>query len=311
MLFFFEFKDGRLHPGKRFPARLKLAANGLWAWAKSPPAGSTAAATAHPGSGASVARTVAAAAGDPCVGNMPKNIFDQVAGEYVKIHDRSLPPGVYSQEFVEQRAAKITRWISDGYTGKEFCYLDFGCGNGRLFNMLIETHSLKPLVEQGRLRLFGFDTSTASLEEAKRIAGNERVCFASDWDDLPPDVRFDLVSGCSVFHHIVPAERSTVAETLRRRMKPKARLAIWEHNPFNPVTRLLVSICPFDKDARLLTFSATRTLFEANSYRYVQHAYVNVFPPRWQQAGLLAAIEKKLERVPVGSQYWAMFESHE
>jgi SAM-dependent methyltransferase len=242
---------------------------------------------------------------------MERNVFDQVASDYEKIHDRSLPPGVHSHEFVTQRAANIIQWIDDGYLGQEFCYLDFGCGNGRLFTALIESEFLKPLIAQGRLRLFGFDTSRDSLKEAKRIAGEKWVCFASDWNDLPPDIRFDLVSGCNVFHHIVPAERSAAAKTLRRWMKAKARLAIWEHNPFNPITRLLVSICPFDKGARLLTFGMTKTLFEAHSYRHVQHAYVNLFPPRWQQIKLFSTIEKKLSRFPVGAQYWVMFESDE
>src|SRR3990172_6396109 len=102
---------------------------------------------------------------------MERNVFDQVACDYEKIHDRSLPPGVHSHEFIQQRAANVIQWISDGYVGQEFCYLDFGCGNGRLFKSLIESESLKPLVEQGRLRLFGFDTSAESLKEAKRIAG--------------------------------------------------------------------------------------------------------------------------------------------
>ena len=242
---------------------------------------------------------------------MERNVFDQVAGDYEKIHERSLPPGVHSHEFVEQRAAMVIRWICDGYAGEEFCYLDFGCGNGRLFKLLIESASLKSLVEQGRLRLFGFDTSAESIKEAKRITGDERVCFAGDLDDLPRDVRFDLVIGCNVFHHIAPADRSAVAQTLHRRMKPKARLAIWEHNPFNPITRLLVKICPFDQDARLLTFGTTKSLFECNSYRHVQHAYVNVFPPRWQRLKLLSAVERMAARFPVGAQYWVMFERNE
>ena len=242
---------------------------------------------------------------------MERNVFDQVAGDYEKIHDRSLPPGVHSHEFVQQRAANIIRWICDGYAGQEFCYLDFGCGNGRLFKLLIESGFLKALIEQGRLRLFGFDPSAESLKEAKRIAGDERICFANDLDDFPRDVRFDLVIGSSVFHHIAPAERSAVAGTLRRWMKPKARLAIWEHNPFNPIARLLVNMCPFDKGVRLLTLGTTKALFESTSYRHVQHAYVNVFPPRWQQLKLVAALERTAARFPVGAQYWVMFERDE
>jgi SAM-dependent methyltransferase len=242
---------------------------------------------------------------------MGKNVFDQVAGEYEEIHERSLPPGVHSHEFIQQRAANVIRWIGDGYVGQEFCYLDFGCGNGRLFKLLIESASLRALVEQGRLRLFGFDTSAESLKEAKRITGDERVCFASDLDDIPQDLRFDLVIGFNVFHHIAPGARNAVVQTLRRRMKPKARLAIWEHNPFNPITRMLVKICPFDEDARLLTFGVAKSLFEGNSYRHVHHAYVNVFPPGWQQLKLFSAVEKKLDQLPVGAQYWVMFERDE
>jgi SAM-dependent methyltransferase len=242
---------------------------------------------------------------------MERNVFDQVAGDYEKIHERSLPPGVHSLEFINQRAENITRWICDGYVGNEFCYLDFGCGNGRLFKSLMESGPLRPLVDQGRLRLFGFDTSVESLKEAKKITGVERVCFANDWNDLPRDIRFDLVIGCCVFHHIAPAERSAAAQTLRRWMKPKARLAIWEHNPFNPAARLLVNLCPFDKGARLLTFAEAKRLFEANSFRHVRHEYVNLFPPRWQQLKLVSALESMTARLPVGAQYWVMFERDE
>ena len=94
-------------------------------------------------------------------------------------------------------------------------------------------------------------------------------------------------------------------------MKPGARLVIWEHNPYNPFTRLIVKACPFDKDARLLTCGATRALFEAHSFRRVRQAHVNVFPPRWQRLAPVSIIEKKLMPHPVGAQYWMMFEAYE
>jgi len=37
----------------------------------------------------------------------------------------------------------------------------------------------------GRLRLFGFDTSVESINEAKNLAGDDPVCLVSDWKDLP------------------------------------------------------------------------------------------------------------------------------
>ena len=98
---------------------------------------------------------------------------------------------------------------------------------------------------------------------------------------------------------------------LAQRMKPGSRLVIWEHNPFNPVTRLLVRMCPFDGDARLLTLNATRTLLRRNGFRPLQHAYVNLFPPRWLRFAAWAAVENKLGGLPLGAQYWAMFERHD
>lgn len=242
---------------------------------------------------------------------MNSSVFDRVAPDYVKIHNRSLPPGVHSDEFVRQKAEKVVQWIRSGYARREFCYLDFGCGNGRLFKSLLESEPLKALVEQGRLRLFGFDTSVESLKEAKTIAADERICFISDMDDLRRGVRFDLVVSFNVFHHIGPAERNIAAKALRACMKPKAKLVIWEHNPFNPFTRIIVRLCPFDEDAKLLSLNMAKRLFGKNSYHYVQHEYVNVFPPKLQQINMVKAIEKKLIKVPIGAQYWVMFANDE
>ena len=242
---------------------------------------------------------------------MAKNVFDQVARDYEKIHNRSLPPGVHSVDFIRQRAASVIRWICEGFAGKKFCYLDFGCGNGRMLKTLLESDAVKPLVEQGRLRLFGFDTSAESINEAKSLMGDDRVCLVSDLNHVPRGVRFDFVISCHVFHHIPPAERAATAATLADRMKPASKLVIWEHNPFNPVTRLLVKMCPFDGDARLLTLNSTKALFGQNAFRFVQRAYVNLFPPGWLRLEGLSAIEKRLQGVPVGAQYWAMFERHD
>jgi SAM-dependent methyltransferase len=239
---------------------------------------------------------------------MDKNVFDQVARDYEKIHNRSLPPGVHSADFISQRVATVTRWLSDGYDGKEFFYLDFGCGNGRMLKSLLKSEAAKPLVEQGRLRLFGFDTSVESINEAKSLMGDDRVCLVSDLNRLPGDVRFDFVISCHVFHHIPPAERAETVAALANRMKPSSRLVIWEHNPFNPITRMLVKMCPFDDDARLLTLNTTKTLFGKNAFRCLEHAYVNVFPPRWLRLNAASAAEVKLSRLPIGAQYWVMFE---
>lgn len=242
---------------------------------------------------------------------MDRNVFDRVARDYERIHDRSLPPGVHSSDFIRQRADRLSRWVSEGPGDQERCCLDFGCGNGRMLNSLLESGALRRRAEQGRLRLFGFDTSVESIRAARSLAGDAPLCLVSDWRELPAEVRFDFVISCHVFHHIPPAERPATVRTLRTWMKPASRIVIWEHNPFNPVTRLLVKMCPFDGDARLLTLKATQALFRKHGFRSVQHAYVNVVPPRWLRFAPCAAIEQALIDLPVGAQYWAMFERDE
>ena len=241
---------------------------------------------------------------------MSDNVFDRMAQDYERIHNRSLPPGVRSEQFMNQRAAKLVEWIRSDYRGREFGYLDFGCGNGRMLKLLLDSERLKPLFDRGHLRLFGFDTSSESLKEAEALSGTGRVCLVDDFARFPPGARFDLVTACHVFHHIPPAERGAAAMRLRQRMQPGAHLVVWEHNPFNPFTRVLVGLCPFDKEARLLRLSEARRLFE-QSFRYLRHAYVSVFPPGLHRFKLLRQVEELLAPVPAGAQYWVMFERDE
>lgn len=84
-------------------------------------------------------------------------------------------------------------------------------------------------------------------------------------------------------------------------------MVVWEQNPMNPLTRLLVRTCPFDRDARLLTAAETRNLFLKCSFSHLEYAYINLLPPQWIKNKHLAAVEKKLLSLPIGTQYWMMF----
>ena len=239
---------------------------------------------------------------------MTQNIFDQVARDYEKIHNQCLPPGVQSESFILQRADHAVQWILSQSGDGEFSYLDFGCGNGRMLKCLLESDGLKPLLDTGRLRLSGFDTSKDSLKEARALLNGSPVLLAENWSEFPREIRFDLVVSCHVFHHIPPKERSKTARTLYQRIKPGGRLVIWEQNPLNPFTRLLVKTCPFDRDARLLRAATTQNLFSQNSFSLRESAYINLLPPQWLKNDRLAAIEKRLLSFPIGAQYWMMFQ---
>ena len=243
---------------------------------------------------------------------MSETVFDHIASDYEAIHNRSLPPGVKSDDFVRQKATLVCRWLLENDRGDQVRYLDFGCGNGRLFRYLLDAPALQPMLSAGRLQLYGFDTSTASLAEAAALTSESNaVTLAESLDALPADNSFDLIISCNVFHHIPPAERPAAIGHLAQRLRPDGRLVLWEHNPFNPATRLLVRLCPFDGDARLLTLASARRLCAGASLHPLHHQYVNILPPGLHRFPLIAAGEKLLAGWPFGSQYWLMCGRHE
>ena len=92
-----------------------------------------------------------------------------------------------------------------------------------------------------------------------------------------------------------------VALELRRVVRPDGLVVIIEQNPLNPLTRLAVSRCEFDKGVVLLTNrSLTRLLTDAG-LEAVERRYIIFFAsdrPR------LKAVERSLGRVPFGAQHY-------
>jgi SAM-dependent methyltransferase len=174
--------------------------------------------------------------------------------------------------------------------GQARAVLDFGCGIGRSMPHL---RAAFPAAE-----LAGCDPSAESLTLARRE--NPAAAFFG-MDELAAEPRFDLVLASCVFHHIPPAERQDALRYCRERLKPGGRLIIFEHNPFNPVTRHLVNTCPFDADAVLLSRRETVARMRDAQFGIVRSGYCLFFP------GALAAL-RRLEDVmgwlPLGGQYF-------
>jgi hypothetical protein len=77
-------------------------------------------------------------------------------------------------------------------------------------------------------------------------------------------------------------------------------VAIFEHNPWNPLTRRAVAGCEFDRDAVLLARREARRLLEVPALDACEDRYLLFFtrdsaPLRW--------IERRLRKVPLGAQY--------
>ena len=64
--------------------------------------------------------------------------------------------------------------------------------------------------------------------------------------------KFDLIFMAGVLHHVELKDRNSLISDLNNILNIHGKIFITEHNPFNPITRRIVSNCEYDKDAILL-----------------------------------------------------------
>ena len=78
---------------------------------------------------------------------------------------------------------------------------------------------------------------------------------------------------------------------------------MYEHNPYNPLTRHAVNTCSFDENAVLLKRTEVAKLFVKAGMEVVMQEY-RVFFPAF--LNLLRPLEKLLTWLPFGGQYFVV-----
>jgi len=131
---------------------------------------------------------------------------------------------------------------------------------------------------------------------------NPHVHYQSyDGKTLPyDDGAFDLAFAICVLHHVDPTHRREFVAEAVRVVRPGGLLAIFEHNPFNPLTRVAVSRCEFDEGVALLGRREVRTLLEGAGLS-VELARYLLFVP-WDRSWVDPA-EAALGWLPLGGQH--------
>ena len=122
--------------------------------------------------------------------------------------------------------------------------------------------------------------------------------------DLLPKKYFDLIFVSCVFHHIPEANQRQVLELLQELLTPGGHLCIFEHNPYNPITRRIVSNCEFDEGVILLRKSELKKLSrESCPTKKIVSGYCLFFPSFLRK---LSFIERILRWLPLGGQYFVL-----
>lgn len=224
---------------------------------------------------------------------MPEAEFDAYVDEYDAQHAASVKLSGEDPEFFAIYKAEAAAQVmaAAGTTPRRI--MDFGAGRG---NCIAPLQRAFP-----DAALTALDVSSRSLSHcaARAIRPLETVCY--DGQTLPfGDGSFDLVFTACVFHHIPAADHIRLLAEIRRSLSPAGRFILFEHNPWNPLTRHAVATCPFDKNAVLISAPEMRRRFRAAGFTDVSLRWTLFFP------GFLAALrplERGLGWLPLGAQY--------
>jgi SAM-dependent methyltransferase len=194
----------------------------------------------------------------------------------------------FSRAKVRELLAIAARRVGDP---NGLSFLDIGCGPGETDRLL-----------EGRVHsLTGVDTSAGMIEAAGRRNpwGKYRLV---DADAALPFATgsFDVSFAICVLHHVEPRGRAQLVAEAARVTKPGGAVLIFEHNPWNPLTRRVVACCEFDRDAVLLRRRESERLLRAAGLEGVDGAYIIYFT---RESARLQRVERLLGSLPLGAQY--------
>jgi len=191
--------------------------------------------------------------------------------------------------FAEQKLQVIRSFFrSLGRDTQSLNWLDVGCGFGELLRM-------------GR-PMFASVSGCDPAKEMLRGCGDLDVLLQPSHLQIPfNSSSFDFVTAVCVYHHIPVEQRSIMTAEIARVARPGGILALIEHNPWNPVTRLIVSRTPIDRNAVLLTAGECKRLVRDAGATVVSTRYFLVLPkPIYKHASW---VETGLASLPLGGQY--------
>jgi SAM-dependent methyltransferase len=218
--------------------------------------------------------------------------FDLLADEYQVQHKENIAiTGESPEYFSEYKIADLAELLNRLRlpTTK---ILDFGSGIG---NSLPYFRRYFPGNE-----ITCADVSIRSIEIAQtRFPGQENYVLIDE--NIPlPSASQDVVFSACVFHHIPQEEHLHWLSELRRITKPGGIIAIYEHNPLNPLTVRAVNTCPLDVNARLIRGGTLRQRALDGGWEDSKVDYKLFFPAI---LSALRPMERHLEWLGIGAQY--------
>lgn len=215
--------------------------------------------------------------------------FDQYSENYTKILDNNLTIfGEKSDYFNRYKMNCLKQCTRGGNQNGEI--LDFGCGIGELSALIA--------LDFSDSQVTGFDISVGSIQKAASHFQHLRNLKFTD--QLPYKKKYNLIIMSNVLHHITPVERPGIFLRLKGCLYPGGQIVIFEHNPLNPLTLLVVKRCPLDSDAKLIRSGWLINLTRSCGYQIEIKRYITLFP-KW--LAMFRPLEPSMGWLPLGAQY--------
>jgi ubiquinone/menaquinone biosynthesis C-methylase UbiE len=223
--------------------------------------------------------------------------FDKFADEYRALHAENIRlSGEAPEYFAEYKIVDIATELARAGAAAPRGVLDFGAGVG--YSVPFFARHLP------HARVTCLDVSRKSLEAGRARHGTAAEFRHFDGARIPyGDGAFDVALASCVFHHIPHAEHVRLLGEIRRVLAPGGALFVFEHNPFNPLTRRAVSTCAFDERAELVTARTMSRRARDAGFASVVTRY-RIFFPHALRA--LRPLESRLTWLALGAQYYVV-----
>lgn len=219
--------------------------------------------------------------------------YDEIRDRYADELERAVAFSGQGVRFFTELKARALLDVAERRLGDPagLDVLDVGCGIGLTDELLVSRFGT----------LTGVDVVAGVVEDAARRNPSVRY-RVYDGRRLPfEDAGFDLTFVVNVIQVLPPRERPGIVRELARVTRPGGLVVAFEHNPLNPLTRLVVRRCSFGHDAAMLTRREALGLLEQAGLTIDESRYVVFFP--WRGEGF-RALERRLGRLPLGAQFY-------
>ena len=233
---------------------------------------------------------------------MSNEEFDKLAKDYKSVHKKTLKnfSSYDCSYFIKYKIDIIRKELKNEPEN----ILDFGCGIGEsseYISQLFPTSNITAI-----------DNSELSIEEVKKRNIPNCTCIASDILKNGIQKKYDLIFASCVFHHIEPSDRKNTIEVLYNSLNKNGRIYIFEHNPYNPFINFVVKTSVIDKGITMINPFKLQKLIKSLKYddMNIKPAKFTLFIPRFNFLKILFPVEKYLDRIPLGGQFYQIIEKN-